>query len=62
MTFKEISDHLLAGKMVGNKDIGWMLIDIRGDLVGYRENSDLESEDHLVGYLFCSCDNLEVRE
>ena len=63
MTLKQITDALFAGKMVGNEMVGWMYVDPRdGFLVAERDYEFHPSDDSLVGYLFCSCDNLEVRE
>lgn len=62
MTLKQIVDALFAGKMVGNSEYGYMFIDTDGELVALRKTSGFDCDDHLIGFLFCSCDNLEVSE
>ncbi len=61
MTFKEITDALYAGKRVGHPNHGWLYVDSEGMLAAEFVNRDFYCEDHLVGFLFCSCDELEVR-
>ena len=63
MTLKQIVDALFAGKMVGCPKIGWVYVDDKGYISTKPDSAYYDgNDDELVGYLFNSCDNLEVSE
>ena len=64
MTVKEIMDHLLAGKMVGIKGVGWIFLTRDGNCILADSECyafDYDSEG-LIGYIFNVDSELEIRD
>lgn len=61
MTLKEIADHLLAGKRIGIKRVGYIYCE-NGFMYGVPKYPEYSDEEGLIGHLFCNPADLEIIE